>query len=132
MSEIAKHIKSVAEDEAVRAICGDRVYPIVVPAGVPIFPFAVFQSSDVETEDTKDGDFYDTTQTEFVCVSKKYEEASKLASAIRRALKKHARVEYDDFEVQNTLYMGSEEEYKEDIAAYMIYMKFNFEVSFNF
>jgi hypothetical protein len=127
---IAKHITSVlADDEATTKLAGRRIYPVVVPEGSPAFPFTVFESQVEDTEDTKDGEVYDTVKTDFMCVGQKYEDAAYLASAIRSALTKRGSVAYDEYEVERTWFAGSKEGYLDEIAAYYVELNFEFEVS---
>ena len=128
---IGIHInEALAKSEAIVKRVGDRVFPIVTPAGVEEYPYIVYQSVMGEPERTKDGVVSDNVTTTITVVSKSYGEAIAIAYEVRRALD-DVEEYYDKFDVFNAEYTGGSEAWLDDIAAYAIDLGFSFQTSAN-
>lgn len=124
---IGIHInETLAASEAIVRKVGDRVFPIVAPAGVEDYPYIVYQSSTQPAETTKDGVLFDNVATSVTVVSKSYGEAVALAHDVRLALESRPDIEYERFEVYGVTYEGSSEMWLDDIAAYAVELSFSF------
>lgn len=123
---ISKHIiSSLQANEAVTEAVGNRIYPVVIPAGVPEYPFINFESSLDGPDETKDGSCADNVSTTLMIVSKTYEVAVNTANEVRYAIEgKTAR--YDQFEVIDSSLLSCIEDYLVDIDAFTITLSFNF------
>lgn len=123
---ISKHIiSSLQANEAVTEAVGNRIYPVVIPAGVPEYPFINFESSLDGPDETKDGSCADNVSTTLMIVSKTYEVAVNTANEVRYAIEgKTAR--YDKFEVIDSFLLSCIEDYLVDIDAFTITLSFNF------
>ena len=123
---ISKHIiSSLQSNKTVTEAVGNRIYPVVIPAGVPEYPFVNFTSSLDGPDETKDGSCADNVSTTLVVVSKTYEVAVNMANEVRYSIEgKTAR--YDQFEVIDSALVSCVEDYLMDIDAFTITLSFNF------
>jgi hypothetical protein len=112
-------------NKAVTEAVGNRIYPVVIPAGVPEYPFINFTSSLDGPDETKDGSCADNVSTTLAVVSKSYEVAVNTANEVRYAIEgKTAR--YDKFEVIDSSLVSCVEDYLMDIDAFTVTLSFNF------
>lgn len=119
------HIKEkiLANNDIVKAV-GNRVYPVVIPAGAPKYPFIVFKSDGIMPDGTKDGSCADSVNASVVVFSKDYTEAVVLANKVRYDLE-DVSAKYQAFEVKDCKVEGSAEEFLLDIDAYAVTINFN-------
>ena len=123
---IGIHIQEVlSNSEELKKVIDDRVYPLVVPVGVPKYPFIVFQGNGINGTGTKDGTAEDNVFVAIAIVSKAYGEAIRIANKVRYLFEGQS-AKYAEFEVRDCEMNGSDEEYMPDIDAYVLTLQFGF------
>ena len=84
--KIGEYIYSIlSKDERLKAIIGNKIYPIVVEQGTT-FPFVVYRRTGLNSVFTKDLLTGDVVSIEFMCVSTTYKESLDIVSRIRDIL----------------------------------------------
>lgn len=124
---IGEHIQNVlTADAKVSAKVGERVYPIVVVGGTPVYPFITYTVEDTHPgTDTKDGVLEDVATVSICAVAKTYGEAARIAHCSRYALEGVA-ARYGDFEVIDANMTGSDETYESALPAFGVMVTFEF------
>lgn len=129
---IGYHVKQVLDANAkVRAIVGERVFPVVNISHDLQYPFIVYTVGNISEMATKDGSVEDSVSVAVGIVSKDYDEAISLAHSARYALE-YARASYqaddehDGFEVRDCVLAGFDVDYNDDLPAYIATLLFEF------
>lgn len=122
---IGIHIKDIlGKNEELSERVGNRIYPLVIPVGVPKYPFIVYRNDGTSPDYTKDGTNEDTVSVNVAIVAKEYSEAVEIAQAVRYSLE-DKRKRYDKFEVRDSILTGTMEEWLDDIDAIGITLSFS-------
>lgn len=123
---IGLHIKKVLEQnqDVVRRV-GNRIYPLVIPQGVEIYPFICYDMSGGTGEQTKDGVLDDVATVNVSVIAKTYEEAIIIGNAVRYALEL-SEGSYSQFEVTECSNVTYNDEYVEAIDAYAVNLSMDF------
>lgn len=123
---IGIHIQEVLTNAPeITAVVKERIYPLVIPAGVPQYPYILFINGGITDTGTKDGTAEDSVVVGVAVASKSYGEAVRTANRIRYLfVGKSAK--YEDLEVRDCELLGSNEEYLLDIDVYTVTLQFNF------
>ena len=123
---IGRHIASaLGKSSAVTDIVGNRIYPIIMPQGTA-YPFVQFETSTASPDYTKDGVAGDNHQIIVNCVAKTYWQSLELAEAVRSALELVTE-EYDDYSVDDCRLDGCEEDYINELDAFVSTLTFSAE-----
>lgn len=106
---VNKHIYSLLkEDESLRELVGEKIYPIVAEETVT-YPFVIFTKESVNGNYTKDLLLYDTAIISVAIAANNYFETVKIAERVRAILENHI-----DSYFYNILLDNVTEEYLED------------------
>lgn len=97
---------------------GERVYPVLAPAGAVALPFVVYGVKAVSGEYTKDGGIGDTGSATVSCIASRYADAVDIAVEVRRRLESCPGIGRD------TVLASSEDAYASDAAAYAVELTF--------
>ena len=123
---IGLHIKRVlAKVEAVTRMVGNRIYPLVVPQGVEVYPFICYDMNGGMGDSTKDGSVDDVASVNLSVIAKNYEEAIVLGNAVRYAFD-GVTAEYEEFSVKECMNMSYNDEYIDGIDAYALNLSMDF------
>lgn len=123
---IGLHIKRVlANVEAVTQMVGDRVYPLVVPQGVEIYPFICYDMSGGAGDSTKDGIVDDVATVNISVISKKYEDAIRIGNAVRYAFE-GKMADYEEFSVTECSNVTYNDEYIDALDCYAMNLSMDF------
>lgn len=106
---VNKHIYSLLkEDESLRELVGEKIYPIVAEETVT-YPFVIFTKESVNGNYTKDLLLFDTAIISVAIAANNYFETVKIAERVRAILENHI-----DSYFYNILLDNVTEEYLED------------------
>lgn len=123
---IGLHIQErLSKNKKVTEKVGDRIFPIVATQGSPAYPFIIFDSSVSVADETKDGCSDEIASVVVSIFGKSYGEALHIAHAVKKDLE-HSEIGYQDFEVVESAFIRSEEDYNDELAAYIINLNFEF------
>lgn len=123
---IGLHIKRVlANVEAVTRMVGNRIYPLVVPQGVEVYPFICYDMNGNSGDSTKDGVVDDIASVNIAIIAKSYEEAIVIGNAVRYAFEGKT-AEYEDFSVTECMNLSYNDEYIDGIDAYALNLSMDF------
>lgn len=123
---IGLHIKRVlANVEAVTQMVGNRVYPLVVPQGVEIYPFICYDMSGGTGDSTKDGIVDDVATVNISVISKKYEDAIRIGNAVRYAFEGKT-ADYEEFSVTECSNVTYNDEYIDALDCYAMNLSMDF------
>lgn len=123
---IGIHIQDVLDKNGeIQEKVKNRIYPIVITAGTPAYPFIVYQNNGTQQYETKDGNIEDTVYVSVAIVSKTYDEAIRLGQTVRYAFEGVTR-DYEEFRVLDCSFTGSSEEYMTDIDSFIITVDLSF------
>ena len=123
---IGLHIQEqLSKNEKVMAKVKDRIYPVVATQGAPAYPFIIFDSAVTGAEESKDGYVDETAQVQIAVFGKSYGDAVRIAHEVRRTLSRGV-ADYADFSVVESRFVGSNEDYSDDLQAYIINLSFEF------
>ena len=123
---IGLHIQErLSRNPSVTTKVADRIYPIVARQGSPSYPFIIFDTSVGGGETSKDGELDESASVNVAIFSKSYGEAIHLANAVKKDLQ-NSEAEYSEFEVEESRFLRSEEDYDDDLSAYIINLNFEF------
>lgn len=123
---IGLHIKRVlANVEAVAQMVGNRIYPLVVPQGVEIYPFICYDMSGGTGDSTKDGIVDDVATVNISVISKKYEDAIRIGNAVRYAFEGKT-ADYEDFSVTECSNVTYNDEYIDALDCYAMNLSMDF------
>lgn len=123
---IGLHIKRVlANVEAVAQMVGNRIYPLVVPQGVEIYPFICYDMSGGTGDSTKDGIVDDVATVNISVISKKYEDAIRIGNAVRYAFEGKT-ADYEDFSVTECSNVTYNDEYIDALDCYAMNLSMEF------
>ena len=129
---IGYHIKEVLEGNAkVRAAVGERIYPSANVSHDLVYPFMAYTIGNISEVATKDGHVEDSVDVAVGILAKNYDEAMNIAHAARYALEDarasyQATEDHDGFEVRDCELAGFDEDYNDDLPAYMATLHLNF------
>ena len=124
---IGKHIYKVLSDDAdIKAIVGDKIFPIVVQEGT-LFPFIAFDGISVTGIYTKDGCIGDTTQLTINCIGQDFDTVATLAENVRLVLEQQS-AEYGNYSIGSGELMGGGFDY--DGQAFIAFLNFQFETNY--
>ena len=118
-------VEALQRSEAIQKAVGDRVYPILAPAGVDSFPFFTYEASGTSRTNTKDGRLYDEDSVTVRIVAKKHIEALRLAKEVGKALDGY-RPKYESFQVVSVGTITYSDEYAENLDAYIVNVTIEF------
>ena len=123
---IGLHIKRTLEAvEAVTSKVGNRIYPLVVPQGVEIYPFICYDMNGGTGESTKDGLLDDADSVNVSVIAKTYEEAITIGNAVRYAFEGKT-AKYDEFSVTECANVTYNDEYIDALDCYAINLSMDF------
>lgn len=126
---IGEHIsKALSSDAVMVSKFNDRVYPVIIPEGVPKYPYIVYGGLSIHPDYTKDGAGQDDAQMQVAVVAKKYGEVIELSNHVRYQLE-GVRAEYDGFTVNDCRVVSISVEYFQEIDAYAVNIMFNFKTN---
>ena len=116
MITIGKKIYSILKNnQAVSALIGSKIYPLIAPEGTPL-PYVLYQRS-YRGSGSKDGQVAGDIRVNFAVFAKTYLESIQIAQAIEQAL-----VGYRDEKIKKINLEDGDEQYIED--AYLQAMVF--------
>ena len=125
---IGKHIVSTLSTPAIKALIGDRVYPLVIPDGTPRYPFIVYKRLGISPDYTKDGRGEDNCNVQISIISKIYEDAINIANVVRYKLES-VTADYPAFAINSAKLAGADEEYIDGVDAYCEILIFDFKTN---
>lgn len=128
---IHRHIKTVLfSDKDIKAKIGDRLFPIVAPEGISLYPYVVMKRIGSNPDMSKDGDF-ETTDVRLTIVGKQYTETVELADLIKKILIENCAADYKDFMVLDSEFVPSSdgEDWDDVQNCYVELLDFNFETT---
>lgn len=121
---VNKHIYSLLkEDESLRELVGEKIYPIVAEETVT-YPFIIFTKESVNGNYTKDLLLFDTAIISVAIAANNYFETVKIAERVRAILENHI-----DSYFYNILLDNVTEEYLED--AFVQQLQFSAKIRIN-
>ena len=121
---VNKHIYSLLkEDESLRELVGEKIYPIVAEETVT-YPFVIFTKESVNGNYTKDLLLFDTAIISVAIAANNYFETVKIAERVRAILENHI-----DSYFYNILLDNVTEEYLED--AFVQQLQFSAKIRIN-
>ena len=123
---IGLHIKrTLGNAEAVTSLVGNRIYPLVVPQGVEVYPFICYDMSGGSGDSTKDGIVDDVASVNISIIAKKYEDAILIGNAVRYALEGKT-AKYEEFSVTECANVTYNDEYIDALDCYAMNLSMDF------
>ena len=123
---IGLHIVRVLENnQVIKEMVGDRIYPLVVPQGVDRYPFIVYDMQGGSGTTTKDGTVDDAVTVQVSVIAKMHTQALNIGNAVRYALDGHCPT-YEEFRILKTGNIVYNDEYVEAIDAYSVNISIDF------
>lgn len=123
---IGLHIKRTLEAvEAVTSKVGNRIYPLVVPQGVEVYPFICYDMNGGTGDSTKDGLLDDVASVNVAVIAKSYEEAIIIGNEVRYAFEGKT-AKYNEFSVTECANVTYNDEYIDALDCYAINLSMDF------
>lgn len=123
---IGLHIaRALRKNQKVLERVEDRIFPLIVPAGVDKFPFIVYDMNGGSGDKTKDGTVDDAASVQVSIVAKTHTEAISIGNEVRYALDGYCPT-YDEFKVTQTGSLTYNDEYVEALDAYCVNINIDF------
>lgn len=123
---IGLHIKRVLEkDNEVTKHVGNRIFPVVAPLGVDVFPYIMYDMNGGIGDATKDGVTDDVATVGISIVAKSYEEAILIGNKVRYAFEDKT-ANYEEFSVTECSGIAYNDEYIPDFDAFSMNISMNF------
>lgn len=76
----------LVNDPVIKAIIGDRLFPVICPEDIPAGAFIVYSRDSYSIKSTKQGIYEHDCIVFLTCVSSDYDEANDLAEAVYKSL----------------------------------------------